>query len=860
MERIAEAVAGQYEVIRAIGRGGSATVYLARDVRHDREVALKVLHPELAATMAAERFLREIAMIARLNHPHILPLLDSGHGEGLLYFVTPYVVGESLRDRLRREGRLPIPDAVRIVADVADALAAAHDAGIIHRDIKPENILLTGRHALVADFGVARAMSAAAPGLTVGMALGTPSYMAPEQAMADPGLDHRVDLYALGVLAYELLAGRPPFIGDTPQEILTAHVVGTVEPIENLRTDTPPGLASLVGRCLAKDPADRWNGAGDVVVALDPLATPTGGVPPPEIRSRRRTWFGAIGVTTLVATAGALLVARQAMRVEALVAATRATPEPITFTGDVGEAAISPDGMFLALVRQDSSAQRLVVTDRRGGTPIPVSTATKFSGLRWSGDGTRLYYREHSPFGQVLRSMPRLGGSAKTYGGRPGSIAPDGRRMAVLPSGTRDLIVTDLASGDSTVTRLPAGRAWAIDLVWNARSDRVAVLTSTTDRQAATILIGLGQAGPRELTLDTTTVLGIGWTPTGDTLVFLAREGAQASLFGQPLGAEAEARGPPVLLATGLPGFEPSSEYGATLTVTADGRHLVYARREGMANAAIATVGANGAVAIRELTRGTANYKRVVGSPDGRRVAFIRAESGHRASVGVLATSGGSETILLQLQTANDLAWSGDGTRLAISGAAPGEPFATHVIGVETQSHRVLLPGGTSDEVTWLGDDSVLVQRQGNQVFSAIAIGQPDHSATFLDRSPGWLFAPRVDRSHRRVVYYSSERGQRGIWLAARDGTGERRTMLDYLAFPLRWGRDERVVYAVENALGDGVTSIWSLPVAGGPPVRHARMPFGFVADDISADGRTVFGHRLGAVGDAWMVERSPPR
>ena len=859
MARIAEAVVGRYQPLRAIGRGGSATVYLARDCRHDRDVALKVLHPELAATMAAERFLREIATTARLNHPHILPLLDSGQADGLLYFVTPYVPGESLRERIRRQGPLPIAEAIRIVADVADALAAAHEAGVIHRDIKPENILISGRHAVVTDFGVARAMSAAAPGLTTGMALGTPSYMAPEQAMADPALDHRVDLYALGVLAYELLTGKPPVTGETPQEILTAHVVGTVEPVENVRTDTPAGLASLVGRCLAKHPDDRWQAAEEVVVALDPLTTPSSGTTPAARPPRRPTWLAAVGLTVLVAGAGGLMAAREAGRVRVLTAATRAVPEPITFTGDVGEAAVSPDGMFLALVRQDSSAQRLVVADRRGGTPILVATATKFSALRWSGDGARLFYREHSPFGQILRSIPRLGGTPKTYGGWPGSISPDGRRVAVLPSATRRLRVLDLESGDSTVTDLPAGRTWAIDLVWNPRGDRIAVLTSTTDRLAASILISIGAGQTRELALDTTAVLGIGWTPAGDTLVYLAREGSQASLYGQPLSSKGDLRGQPVLLATGLPGFEPSSEFGATLTLTADGRQLVYARRQDMANAAIATVTSEGDVTIRELTRGTANYKRVVGSPDGRRVAFIRTEPGRRATVGVIPIDGGPETTLLQLQTANDLAWSTDGTRLAVSGAAAGQSFAAHIVGVESEGHQVFLPDAASDEVTWLGPDSLLIQRQGNQAFSAVGVGRPGQATTFLDRSPGWLFAPRLDRSRRRVAYYAAESGTRGIWLADRNG-GERRALLDYLAFPLRWGRDDQVIYAVENALGDGVTSIWTLPVAGGSPVLHARMPFGFVADDITADGRTVFGHRLGAVGDAWMVKRRPTR
>ncbi|MEJ2501958.1 MAG: serine/threonine-protein kinase, partial [Gemmatimonadota bacterium] len=226
-DRLTTALADRYAIEHEIGRGGMATVYLAQDLRHDRQVAIKVLRPDLAATLGPERFHREIKIAAQLQHPHILPLLDSGEADDVLYYVMPYVEGESLRDRLDTEGELPIGEAVRIVRDVVDALTEAHAHGVVHRDIKPENILLRGRHALVTDFGVAKAVSEAtgrARLTTAGVALGTPAYMAPEQASADPHLDHRVDIYAVGAVAYELLAGRPVFRGWTPQQVLAAHV------------------------------------------------------------------------------------------------------------------------------------------------------------------------------------------------------------------------------------------------------------------------------------------------------------------------------------------------------------------------------------------------------------------------------------------------------------------------------------------------------------------------------------------------------------------------------------------------------------------------------------------------------------
>jgi serine/threonine-protein kinase len=219
LARLKAALADRYTIERELGSGGMATVYLAEDLKHHRKVAVKVLRPDLAAALGPDRFLQEIEIAAQLQHPNILPLHDSGEADGFLYYVMPYVEGESLRDKLAKEGELPIGEAVRILRDVVDALTEAHAHGVVHRDIKPENILLRGRHALVTDFGVAKAVSEATGReklTTAGVALGTPAYMAPEQASADPHIDHRADIYAVGALAYELLSGRPPFTGTTP--------------------------------------------------------------------------------------------------------------------------------------------------------------------------------------------------------------------------------------------------------------------------------------------------------------------------------------------------------------------------------------------------------------------------------------------------------------------------------------------------------------------------------------------------------------------------------------------------------------------------------------------------------------------
>ena len=286
---IARALGEQYRLgvgpeggVAVLGRGGMATVYLGEDARHDRWVAVKVMHPEIVASIGSQRFLREIRIAAQLHHPHILGLIDSGESGGVLWYVMPFVSGESLRSRIEARGAMPVPDVVRLIRDVASALARAHKAGIVHRDIKPENILLEDRHALVTDFGVAKALSDASvmSDTSVGFALGTPAYMAPEQAAADV-IDHRADLYALGIVAYEMLTGTLPFEAKTPQQMIAAHLGKPPLPLAGKRADLPPALTNLVMRCLEKDPEDRWQSADALLTELDEVPTGTGSHPSP---------------------------------------------------------------------------------------------------------------------------------------------------------------------------------------------------------------------------------------------------------------------------------------------------------------------------------------------------------------------------------------------------------------------------------------------------------------------------------------------------------------------------------------------------------------------------------------------------
>ena len=312
-----------YLLERELGGGGMSRVFLAHERALGRKVVVKVLLPELAAGVNVERFRREIQLAAQLQHPHIVPLLSAGEADGLPFFIMPFVTGESLRKRLAREGEFPIAETVRILRDVVSALAYAHGYGVVHRDVKPDNVLLSGGVAVVTDFGVAKAVSASsdpgATGLTsLGVALGTPAYMAPEQATANPQTDHRADIYALGVVAYELLTGSQPFAGRSPQAVLAAHVVEDPEPVERRRPAVPPMLATLVRDCLAKRPAERPQSAMQVMHMLDAIVTPSGGtaattavrMPAVTVRSRRWPQVASAAVLALLLGAGIVWLLR----------------------------------------------------------------------------------------------------------------------------------------------------------------------------------------------------------------------------------------------------------------------------------------------------------------------------------------------------------------------------------------------------------------------------------------------------------------------------------------------------------------------------------------------------------------------
>jgi eukaryotic-like serine/threonine-protein kinase len=408
-DRLAAALAATYRIDDELVGGGMSRVFAATEHALGRKVVIKVLPPELSAGVNRERFQREIQVAAQLQHPHIVPLLSAGRipsdaptgssdavteGE-LLYYTMPFIEGESLRAAIGRRGRLPVRDVVRILHDVVEALAYAHSRGVVHRDIKPGNILTIGSHALVTDFGVAKALSAAMPvsGMTsAGMAIGTPAYMAPEQLAADPTADHRIDIYAVGLLAYELLSGQSPFVGTSPQATMAAQLTRVPDPLDTLRDDVPPALSAIITRCLEKLPEHRPQTATALLDELDGVATPAGGAPSaavtaklpassaPPPKQRRAVIAGAL-LVVIAAVAVAVTMRQRPQSAGPVQAVTvSAAPAPATAPGAAAGAAIAGGPTNRAI--GDSSVRTPIVLSRAESLAIADAVRKRITARR----------------------------------------------------------------------------------------------------------------------------------------------------------------------------------------------------------------------------------------------------------------------------------------------------------------------------------------------------------------------------------------------------------------------------------------------------------------------------------------------
>ena len=810
-DSLIRALADRYRLERELGRGGMATVYLAHDVRHTRQVAIKVLHPELAAVLGAERFLAEIKTTANLQHPHILPLFDSGTADGNLFYVMPFVDGETLRTRLERETQLPIADAMQIAREVADALQYAHARGVVHRDVKPENILLQGGHALVADFGIALAVQqAGGQRMTqTGLSLGTPHYMAPEQAMGEKTVDARADIYALGAVTYEMLAGEPPFTGPTPQAIVAKVMTSPPAPLTSLRETVPAHVNHAVMTALAKLPADRFTAAGEFARALNAETGDAGAVasgPRPtsslsargEVNraTRRSVFFAALLVA--VGVAGGWAVARNGATTEssasnnATMFALEARPgeRAPTILGQLH--AISPDGAVIVYVASvGGKTQQLWRRQMHelDATAIPGTEGA--SDPQFSPDGRWIAFI----VGSEIMKVPLTGGTPT----RITNVAVgSGRGMTWTSSGQIVFGHSNLASmftvsaegGEARPVFQASGDQtfrWPVAI---GGSDDV-LFTEFTPR-GDTVMLRVGSIGSGEsVRLDAAMFSAVG--VVGGELIYLTRTGEMRSIaYDERTRAVS---GQSVRLAADLL-MSPGTGFGfATLSASGD---VIF--REGRPVSELVVADANGQT--RALVPDTLAFANPRASPDGRRIA-VSIDNYPRKAIWLIDR----ETKILSKLSDDEIGilrdraeWTPDGRSVLyrISGTPTGNTYAARATDLSGGESLISRPRVAVNEMVVSPDGLTLLCRcspgseRNQDLMWWTTTDTTLHNYTDgIALETGARFSP----DGRWVAYVSETAGRRQVYVSAFPGAGGRTQISDDGAGAPVWGRDGYTVY-----------------------------------------------------------------
>ncbi len=838
--RLNAALQGRYRIEGELGEGGMATVYLARDEKHNRRVALKVLRPELAAVVGAERFLAEIETTANLQHPHILPLFDSGEADRFLYYVMPFVEGESLRARLDRERQLDVDASVHIARAVASALQYAHERGVIHRDIKPENILLQAGEPVVADFGIALAISAAGGGrLTeTGLSLGTPHYMSPEQAAADRDLTARSDIYALACVLYEMLAGQPPHTGPTAQSILVRILTEEPRPVTDVRPAVPPHVWAAVAKGLEKLPADRFKGADELAAALgDPsftyarakrTASPEAGAE--RAAARATPWVAALAALTVVlafSTAWLLLEGRRgggaegdapvlafvvldsvpgggAPRVEVgrdgslvyhlgkgLYRRPPGALEAAPVADEAGRFDLSPDGRWIVFEERAPSPSRLYKVSAAGGPLTEVWRGPIATTPRWGDDGW-IYFASGEGLPVELRRVPQDGGETELLLQTPAGVFL--RPLDVLPGGRALLYSATEALRDQT-------RVMALDL---RSRDTIEVVADGFDAR---------------------------WSPTGH-LVY----GRGGSLWAVPFDpAGLRVTGSPVPVVEGVATFADVASYALSRNGTLA---FVSGAGEGEWTFTLADESGN-----REpLPIGPVAVESARLSPNGGSVAYTQDND-----IRIFDLDRGTNLRVTQGQPAHTPVWSSDGSRIAYSS---GDSVIVATVDGSREPSGVGLITWTTWPSQLLEDGTLILtvlNAGGLDLFAAnVEGGSAPRPLLRADWSEG---EGRVSPDGRWLAYLSDRSGT--IQVYARSWPDlESETMVSTgdavsLAGPV-WSSDGGTLYYTG---ADGVVAADLRVTDRLEVVRHRPLPLRGYLQDVHPDGRLLIAERAGGSG-----------
>jgi eukaryotic-like serine/threonine-protein kinase len=845
IERLNTALADRYRIERELGQGGMATVYLAEDLRHDRKVALKVLKPELAAVLGAERFVIEIKTTASLQHPHILPLFDSGTVDGFLFYVMPYIQGETIRDKLNRETQFGVEEAVRVAREVADALDYAHRHGVIHRDIKPENLLLHDGRAMVMDFGIALAVSAAAGGrmTETGLSLGTPHYMSPEQATAEKDLTPRADVYSLAAVLYEMLTGHPPHVGPSTQQIIMKIITEPVQSVTALRKSVPPNVSAALARALEKLPADRFDSAkafGDALATpgftYATAATAGGGTTQAAGAprgGRRATWLAlaVMAVLAIVAAAGWLRPSPPEpplRRFDLVLGAVIPAP--------ASELVISPDGSMLAFSGV-AGGEIAIYLRRLDGDPDFHKVPGTESGYQpaFSPDSRWIVYRKQSDRSLVKTSVNGGGAVTLVPGGKIDPYAPHwGASDQIIFRGPSGTFRISAAGGEVVPLPKVGGRhAFLLPdgsgLLHSPPGSGVALYDFKKD--SSVMLIPGGRAGM--------------YVPTGHILYTGSDGGLLAVRF--DLGAR-RVEGAPVRVLERVGGTAVSRGYSVSATgvlVQFDGEG---SQNQGLTNRLVIVDPGKGADTVR-LPPGRRLFPRF--SPDGRSLAMEVVADGRAGATDIytLDLVTGAYTQLTSDGDNDEPAWSPDGNRILFDKVAvnpAGEDLFIKPADNSGPERRLTSFGSAEIEAQqWIDDKTLLfdavVPGRGADVFTVGA----DSGSVPVPRlqSPFNEWEPRLAPDRGLLAYTSNETGADQVWMRDFPVPQGKWNLSRGPGRAARWSPDGRLVYFWR--IGTPIDTLFRVRIDRTPavvvhaPERVATVYTNGVANwDLHPDGR----------------------
>ncbi len=855
LEHVRDALKDQYRVDSVLGSGGMATVYLALDRESGSMVAIKVLHQVLTAALGHERFLREIEIASRLDHPHIVRVIRSGETDGVVYCVMPYVKGDSLRELLARQKQLSVPEAVRLGSQIADALAYAHAQGFVHRDIKPGNILLREGNAAVTDFGIARAIDRASDAdslTTSGLAIGTPAYMAPEQATRDREIDGRADIYGLGCLLYETLVGEPPFTGTSIWNLAARHATQAPIPIRTLRAAVSPAVESVVMRALEKTPADRYKTAAEFRTALIEAAAAT--APPPGLSRRSKVALGAAVLAAIAVPTALALRGRSdpAPNVEF----TIPPPTGTQFSEDLRDvSAVSPNGRDIVFAGVDSAGNRSLWI-----RPLSSTVATRIEGSAsgqkafWSPDGKRLGFFTS----RALAWIDLEGGVAHTLDStftdqRGGSWADNGT-VLYAPGSQTGVFLYSLS--DSTTRRLtrpdtmrgeighlwpfalPGGRQFLYFVASDVDSVRGIYLGSVESAQGRRIV-----PSPASGIYSRGHLLFL----KGDSLVAQRLDLASASLVG-----EARVISDSILTSFGYYGAFSASESGV----------LVFARARSRDLPRLAWLDSTGAV--RGYASEPGYFRNPDLSNDGRWLAF-EAYRRTNGTIRHIDLTGGVSNVLSDGGTQSTFpVWSPDASSLAFVAERPGG-WGIYVKSVTHRDSATMVLSVAHHAVLhdWAADGRLLLAERNDAGDWDLVMRQlsSPSNATLVAGGPGHQLGGRVSRNGRYLAFVSYESGTPQIYVQRFPVSGGRCQVSSAGGVQPVWGRnpDELFFLSPDGTLMRAQLDLGRpLPCPAAPARPLFRTPVSAPAtarshfDVSAADGRFLF--RLpGSEGNAWL-------